>query len=139
MTNSKQHSEKLMWGGNMLFVKCFSPPVSSFFKNYLLDIFFTFQMVSSFPVSSCPKETPYPILPLLASMLVFPHLPTPSSSFTPTSLPWHSHTLGHQAFPGSVASPPTNAQKGHPLLHFLSILIQRYLLKSSHTCIHHCL
>ena len=30
---------------------------------------------------------------------------------------WHSPTLQHQAFTGTRASPPIDAQQGHPLLH----------------------
>jgi hypothetical protein len=32
---------------------------------------------------------------------------------------WHSPTLGHQAFTGPRASPPSNVQQGQPLLHML--------------------
>ena len=38
--------------------------------------------------------------------------PTPNSS-----LPWHSPTLGHQAFPGPRTSPPIDVQNDHTLLH----------------------
>ena len=52
-------------------------------------------MLSSLLVS--PLETPYPILPPPVSVRVLTHLPT--------SLPWHSPTVGHGAFPGPMASP----------------------------------
>jgi hypothetical protein len=64
---------------------------------------------------------------MLASFLVPPKPPilSPSLFFykgaphppSPIFLPWHSPTLGHQAFTGPRASLPTDAQKGHPLLH----------------------
>ena len=42
-----------------------------------MDVFFIYiSNVTPFPVS--PPETPYPILPSLASMQVFPHPPTHS-------------------------------------------------------------
>jgi hypothetical protein len=51
------------------------------------------------PVPSSPTpEAPYPIL------FSITHAPTP------TSLSWHSPTLGHQAFTGPGASPSTDAQ-----------------------------
>ena len=46
-----------------------------------------------------------------ASRKVFPHPPTSASP------PWHSPTLGHQAFTGPRASPPIDTQQGHPLLY----------------------
>jgi hypothetical protein len=61
-------------------------------------------MLSPFLVS--PVETPIPSVSLLLI-----NLPTP------TSLPWHSPTLGHRAFSGPRASPPINDLLGHPLLH----------------------
>ena len=36
---------------------------------------------------------------------------------TSASPPWHSHILEHQAFTGPRASPATDAQQGHSLLH----------------------
>jgi hypothetical protein len=44
-------------------------------------------------------------------MRMFPHPPIP------TSLPWHSPTLGHWALTGLRSSPSTDAKQGHPLLH----------------------
>jgi hypothetical protein len=43
-------------------------------------------------------------------------LPLPPTQSTPTSLPWHSPTLGHLAFTGTRAS-PIDARQCHPLLH----------------------
>jgi hypothetical protein len=72
------------------------------FFNWIFSLFVS-QMLSPFPVS--PLETPYSIpLTPTASMRVLPHPP-----LTPASLPWHSPTLGHQAFTGPRASPPINA------------------------------
>jgi hypothetical protein len=70
----------------------------SFFLFYWIFSLFIFHMLSPFLVSS--PETPYPILPSPTSMRVLPHTPTPSS------LLWHSHTLGHWAFTGPRAFPP---------------------------------
>jgi hypothetical protein len=87
----------------------------SFFFPLFLILFnwisylFTFQMLCSFLVS--PPENLYPILPSPASMKVLTH------PLTHPSRPWHSTTLGHQALPGQRASPPTDVQQGHPLLH----------------------
>ena len=64
-------------------------------------------MISPFPVSL--PESPYFIVPPSASVSMFPHPPTPESS------PWHSPTLGHQAFTGPRASPPIDVWLGHPL------------------------
>ena len=36
---------------------------------------------------------------------------------THTSPPWHSPTLGHQAFTEPRLSPPIDIKQGHPLLH----------------------
>ena len=54
-----------------------------------------------------PLKNPYSIPPPL-SLLTNP----PS----PASFSWHSSTLGHQVFLGTRASPPIDAQQGHPLL-----------------------
>jgi hypothetical protein len=40
-----------------------------------------------------------------------------TNPLTPTSWSWNSPTLGHQVFTGPRASPPTDDQRGHPLLH----------------------
>ena len=66
-------------------------------------------MLSPFPVS--PLETPYLILPLPTSMRMVPH------RLTPATPPWHSSTLGHQAFREQRASPPIVMWQGQPLLH----------------------
>ena len=59
------------------------------------------------------------LLPFLVSPMKIPYsIPTPllTNLPTPTSLSWHSPTLGHQAYTGPSASPPTDAQQGHPVL-----------------------
>ena len=71
---------------------------------FILDIFFTFQILS--PILVSPLKTPIPS-PL-------PMLTNPS---TPASLSWHSSTLGHQAFTRPRAFPPIDVQQDHPLLH----------------------
>ena len=63
-------------------------------------------MLCSFLVS--PPENLYPILPSPASMKVLTH-PLPFSR--------HSPTLGHLTPSGPRASPFTDVQQGHPLLH----------------------
>jgi hypothetical protein len=68
----------------------------------LLDILFTSQMLSPFPISLTP-ETPSSISPLPASMKVYLHPPT---HFPP---PPNSPTLGHQAFIVPRASSPIDA------------------------------
>ena len=52
----------------------------------------------------------------LKSPILFPLalLPNPT---TPASWPWHSPTLGPRIFSRPRASPPTDGQLGHPLLH----------------------
>ena len=59
-----------------------------------------------FPFLVSSLKTPYPIPP--------PVLTNPAM---PTSLSWHSPTLGHGAFSGPRASPSFDVQQGHPLLH----------------------
>ena len=62
------------------------------------------------------------ISPFLVSPLKSPipsHLPVLTNLPTPTSWPWHSPILGHTALTGPRASPPTDDQEGHPLLHML--------------------
>jgi hypothetical protein len=43
-----------------------------------------------------------------------PHAPQPTQSH---SWPWHSPILGYRTFPRPRASPPSDDQLGHPLLH----------------------
>jgi hypothetical protein len=76
---------------------------------YWIFILFTFQMFSPFQVSL--SKTSYPIPPSPASMRVFSYLPTPIFP------PWHSPTLGNRKPSGPRASPPTDVQQVHPLLH----------------------
>ena len=45
----------------------------------------------------------------------------------PTSMRYHSPTLGHWAFTGPMGSSPIDSRKGHPLLHMCSW---------SHRCLH---
>jgi hypothetical protein len=53
----------------------------------------------------------------LRKPLIPSFLPLLTNLSTPISWPWHSPTLGHRAFTGPGASPPTDDQLGHPLLH----------------------
>jgi hypothetical protein len=48
-----------------------------------------------------------------------PPIPSPllTNLPTPAPWPWHSPTLGHRAFTGPRASPPTDDRLGHSLLH----------------------
>jgi len=80
-----------------------------FLSFYWIFSLLTFQMLSPFSVS--PLETPYHISPPPDSMRVLPQ------PLTPTSSPWHFPTLGHWAFTGSRAFPPTDARQVHPLVH----------------------
>jgi hypothetical protein len=77
---------------------------------FLLDIFFIY-VSNVIPFFGPPPENPYPFPSPPATMRVFPHPPILAS------LPWHSPTIGHQAFTGPRVSPPIDAQQGHPLLH----------------------
>jgi hypothetical protein len=73
-------------------------------------------MLSPFLVS--PVKTPIPSL--------HPLLTNPP---TPTSLSWHSPALGHGAFSGPKASPPTDVVQGHPLLYMqLELWMPPYVL-----------
>ena len=54
--------------------------------------------------------------------MLSPKLPIPSphpapQTTQPASWPWHSPVLGHMIFARPRASPPTDGQLGHPLLH----------------------
>ena len=78
--------------------------------NFLLDIFFIYiSNVIPFPGFPPGKPLSYPCSP--ASMRVLSH------PLTPASLLWHSPTMGHRAFTGPRASPPTDARQGHSLLY----------------------
>ena len=61
-------------------------------------------MLSPFLIS--PPKIPYPLPP--------PPVLQPNHSH---SWSWYSPILGHRAFTGPRASPPTDDQLGHPLLH----------------------
>jgi hypothetical protein len=75
------------------------------FFHFLLDIFFIYiSNVNPFP--SFPPKLPYSLPPPPA------HQPTHSHSWS-----WHSLILGHRAFTGTRASPPTDDRLSHPLLH----------------------
>jgi hypothetical protein len=54
---------------------------------------------------SFPYENPLSLLPLLINPP------------TPTSWPWHPPILGHRTFTELRASPPSDYQQGHPILH----------------------
>jgi hypothetical protein len=74
----------------------------SFFIRYFLYLHLKFYPLLSFPFQ--PPSIPSP-LPLL------------TNPPTPTSLSWHSPTLGHQVFSRPRSSPLIGDQQGHPLLH----------------------
>jgi hypothetical protein len=67
-------------------------------------LYFTFQMLSPFLVSSLKIRYLSPL----------PLLPNPP---TPTSWPRHFPILGHRTLAGPRASPPVDNWLGHPLLH----------------------
>jgi hypothetical protein len=76
-----------------------------YFIGYFHYLHFKYYPISWF---SLQKKHPPPIpspLPLI------------TNPPTPTFWPWHSPTLGHTAFIGQRASPPTDIQLGHSLLH----------------------
>jgi hypothetical protein len=75
-----------------------------FLIRYFLYLHFKCYPLSWFSLWKSPLSIPFP-LPLL------------TNPPTPTSWPWHSPTLGHQAFTGPRSSPPIDDQQGHPLLH----------------------
>ena len=72
---------------------------------------FTFQMLSSFPVSPLERLYRTPSHPSIYDGCSPTHPPTATSPL------WHSSTLGNQPFTGPRASLPTNARQCHPLLH----------------------
>ena len=74
---------------------------SPYFLIFCIWIFYIFalQMLSSFSVSPLEPPLPFPFSLLLWGC-------SPTSPPTPTSLPWHSPTLGNQAFTGPRASFP---------------------------------
>jgi hypothetical protein len=74
----------------------------SFFMRYFFYLHFKCYALSWFPLRKSPICFPLPLL---------------SNAPTPTSWPWHSHTLGHTAFTGLRAFSPIDDQLGHPLLH----------------------
>jgi hypothetical protein len=76
------------------------------FSFYWLFYLFAFQMLSIFPVN------PPIVSPVTPASKI---MPLPQSP-TPTSLPYHSPTLGHWASTGPKGSPPIDAGKDHPLL-----------------------
>ena len=75
---------------------------------YFIYLHFKWCPLSWFPLCKPPSHPPSS-LPLLACSLIYPP--------TRALLPWHSPTLWHWAFTGPRASPPIDAQQGHPLLH----------------------
>jgi hypothetical protein len=82
-------------------------------KNTLLSFieYFYLHFKCYSPLPGLPSGIPYPILPLTASMRVFPDPPTPT--FQPRPPP----TLGHRTPSGPRATPPIYVQQAHPLTH----------------------
>jgi hypothetical protein len=80
----------------------------SFYWIFSLFIFQTLSL-SRFPLCKSPIPS---LLPCLCE-----GAPLPTHPHTPSSLPWHSPTLGHQAFTGPRVSSPIDTPQGHPLLH----------------------
>ena len=74
-------------------------------EKFLLDIFFIY-ISNAIRFPSFLSESPLHPLPALF------HNPP-----IPTSWPWHSPVLGHIIFARQRASPPTDSQLSHPLLH----------------------
>jgi hypothetical protein len=86
-----------------------------FFKFYFIYFYwlfylFTFQMLSPSQFTPCQPPFPCPS-PLLLWGCSTTHLPTP------TSLPSHSPTLGHQTFTELRASSHIDVPQDHSLLH----------------------
>ena len=84
-----------------------------FWVGVFLDILFTY-ISNVIPFPSFPSGKPLSHLP---SPCFYEGASSPTHPPTPTSLPWHSPTLGHRAFTGSRPSPPIDARQGHPLLY----------------------
>jgi hypothetical protein len=72
--------------------------------------------------------SPLPVSPLQASYFISPTLLLWGCS-PPTSLPWHSPTLGHQSFTVQRASLLIDARQSHLLLHMqLEPLVPPYVV-----------
>jgi hypothetical protein len=84
----------------------------SLLNGYFIYLYFKCYALSWFPLW---KPLPHPPSPCFSDGA--PHPPT--HPFTPAFLPWHSTTLGHQAFIGPRSFPPIDGWQGHPLLHML--------------------
>ena len=84
----------------------------SFFFPFKLDIFLYLQF-KCYPLS----RSPTPKLPIPSPLPLLLWGCSPTHPPTPTSLPWHSPTLGHGVFTGPRASPLIDVWQGHPLLH----------------------
>jgi hypothetical protein len=76
---------------------------------FFLIRYFLYLDFNCYPLSLFPSRNSLSLWP--ASMRVFRHPPTPASP------PWHSPTLGHQAFTGPRAFLPIDVLQSHPLLH----------------------
>jgi hypothetical protein len=81
-----------------------------FFSYFLLVIFFIYiSNIIPFPGPHPGNSYPTSLPLLLWECSTHPHIPTSPS--------WDSLTLRYLAFTEPRASPPTDAQQGHPLLH----------------------
>ena len=97
-----------------------------FFSNFLFFPFFNWifylciYISNVIPFPGFISENPHPIPDSSASMRAFPYPPTP------TSLPWHSPTLGHRTFTGPRALLPLMPDKA----------ILCYICRWSHESLH---
>jgi hypothetical protein len=83
------------------------------FMKFLLDILFLcISNVILSPGFPCRNPLPHPTFPCFNEGA---HPPTHPP--TPVSLPFHSTTLGNQAFLGPRAPPPIDVRQGHSLVH----------------------
>jgi hypothetical protein len=88
--------------------------ISFFLFFYVFIRYFNYLHFECYPLSRFhPQKSPIPH----PSSCFYEGVSPPSHPPTLASLSLHSPTLGHRAFMGSRASPPTDAQQGHSLLH----------------------
>jgi hypothetical protein len=76
--------------------------------------YFLYLHMKCYPLSQFPPA--WNSLSYHPSICFYEIVPPPTHPPTPTSPPWHSPTLGYQAFTETRSSPSIDAQEGHPLL-----------------------